>query len=46
MKNFSSTERFGKNDETADKRIQELKKSMIVISAIIQEATDKKKILS
>jgi len=42
MKDFSSTERFGKNDETASKRIPELKKNMTVISAIIQEATDKK----
>ncbi len=43
MKNFSSTERFGKMDETASKRIPQLKESMTIISAIIQEATDKKK---
>jgi len=42
MKDFSSTERFGKNDETAIKRIPELKESMTVIAAIIQEATDTK----
>jgi hypothetical protein len=43
MKNFGSNERFGKNDETATKRIPELKESMTVISAIIQEAANTKK---
>ena len=43
MKNFSSTERFGKSDETSNKKIPELKKSMAIISAIIEEATNKKK---
>ena len=43
MKNFSSTERFGKSDETSNKKIPELKKSMAIISAIIEEATSKKK---
>jgi len=43
MKDFSSNERFGKNDETAIKIIPELKESITVISAIIQEATNKKK---
>ena len=43
MKDFSSNERFGKNDETASKRIPELKESMTAISAIIQDATIKKK---
>jgi hypothetical protein len=43
MKDFSPTERFGKKDETATKRIPELKENMAVISAIIQGATTKKK---
>ena len=43
MKNFSSTERFGKSDETSNKKIPELKKSMMIISAIIEKATSKKK---
>jgi len=43
MKDFSSTERFGKKDELATKRIPELKESMAVISAIVEEATNKKK---
>ena len=43
MKNFSSMERFGKNDETADKRIPELKSSMKAIAAIIEEASDQQK---
>ena len=43
MKNFSSIERFGKKDETSTKRIPELKESLRVISAIIQEAASKKK---
>lgn len=43
MKNFSSTERFGKSDDLSNKKIPELKKSMAIISAIIEEATNKKK---
>ena len=43
MKNFSSTERFGKSDETSNKKIPELKKSMAIISTIIEKATSKKK---
>jgi ribosomal protein L22 len=38
MKNFSSEERFGKEDITALKRIPELKKSMDIISKLIEEA--------
>ena len=43
MKDFSSIERFGKKDETAIKRIPDLKESMAVIAAIIQEADKKEK---
>ena len=43
MKNFSSMERFGKSDDLSNKKIPELKKSMAIISAIIEEATSKKK---
>lgn len=45
MKNFSFSERFGKDDETANKRIPELKKSMAIISAIVEKAIDKQKTL-
>ena len=38
MKNFSSEERFGKEDTTAVKRIPQLKKSMDMISKLIEEA--------
>lgn len=38
MKNFSSEERFGKEDITALKRIPELKKSIDIISKLIEEA--------
>lgn len=37
-KNFSSEERFGKEDITAVKRILELKRSMDSISKLIEEA--------
>ncbi len=37
-KNFSSEERFGKQDVTALKRIPELQRSMDSISKIIEEA--------
>ncbi|MFT5713506.1 MAG: hypothetical protein ACI9WT_000041 [Flavobacterium sp.] len=37
-KNFSSEERFGKEDVISLKRIPELKKSMEIISKIIAEA--------
>lgn len=37
-KNFSSEERYGKEDINAVKRIPELKKSMIVISELIDLA--------
>lgn len=36
-KNFSSQERYGKQDETATRRIPELKKSLETISQIISE---------
>ena len=45
MKNFSFSERFGKDDETANKRIPELKNSMAIISAIVEKAIDKQKTL-
>ncbi len=38
-KNFSSHERFGKEDETATRRIPELKESFEKISRIVNEAT-------
>lgn len=38
-KNFSSHERYGKEDETATRRIPELKESVEAISKIITEAT-------
>jgi hypothetical protein len=38
-KNFSSHERFGKEDETATRRIPELKESVEAISRIVNEAT-------
>ncbi|WP_338409598.1 hypothetical protein [uncultured Flavobacterium sp.] len=37
-KNFSLEERFGKEDVSAVKRIPELKKSMDIISTLIDEA--------
>jgi hypothetical protein len=38
-KNFSSHERYGKEDETATRRIPELKESIETILQIINEAT-------
>ena len=38
MKNFSSQERFGKESKTALKRIEQLKKSMLVASKILDKA--------
>jgi hypothetical protein len=38
-KNFSSHERFGKEDETATRRIPKLKESVEAISRIVNEAT-------
>ena len=43
MKNFSSNERLGKNDETSTKRIPELKKSILDITEIIENAVKKKR---
>jgi len=36
--NFSSRERFGKDDETAQKRVPALKKEIIKLRAILAEA--------
>lgn len=43
LKNFSSQERFGKEDETAKKRIPDLKKSMHKIQDMIADAKAKNK---
>ena len=43
LKDFSSTERFGVHDETASKRIPELKNSIVAISEIVQDAAVKNK---
>jgi len=43
LKNFSSQERFGMDDETAKKRIPDLKSSMNKIQDIIDEAKAKNK---
>lgn len=43
LKDFSSTERFGRPDETASKRIPALKKSLSQISAVVQAAAKEKK---
>ncbi|MEO5642975.1 MAG: hypothetical protein ABIQ40_08245 [Bacteroidia bacterium] len=42
-KNFSSQERFGKHDETAQRRIPELKNSMNKLLKIVAEAKSGKK---
>jgi len=45
LKNFSSVERFGKEDEMALKRIQQLKESLEYISTIMkEEETDESRI--
>jgi hypothetical protein len=41
LKNFSSQERFGKDDETAQKRIPKLKKEIEKLKAILSEAQTK-----
>jgi hypothetical protein len=48
MKNWSSQERFGKDDEVAQKRIPALKKEMEKLQTILSEAKkhDKKLVLS
>lgn len=38
IKNWSSNERFGTDDEIAQKRIPELRKSMVLISELIESA--------
>lgn len=43
MKNFSSMERFGKQDETAVKRIPELKSCMGKLLEIVEEAKSNNK---
>lgn len=44
-KNFSSQERFGKDDEIAKKRIPELKKEMMRLSEIYHQAETQNKYL-
>ena len=46
MKNFSSQERFGKDDKTAVKRIPALKKSIEKLDRIIKHAEKHKKQLT
>lgn len=41
MKNFSSQERYGKDDKNALKRIPQLKKSMLKIIKMIEAAEEK-----
>lgn len=43
LKNFSSQERLGKDDETAKKRIPQLKHSMYKLDIILAEAKANKK---
>jgi len=43
MRNFSSNERFGKDDEMSTKRIPELIESMNMITSIFQEAINHNK---
>ena len=45
LKNFSSQERFGKDDETAKKRIPELKVEIERLKQILSEAKAKNKTL-
>jgi len=46
MKNFSSTERFGKQDQKSLKRIAELKEGNIDLLELISKAESENKILS
>ncbi|WP_020604161.1 hypothetical protein [Spirosoma spitsbergense] len=43
LKNFSSQERYGKQDETAQKRLPELKKEIEKVLQIVSEAKSKNK---
>jgi hypothetical protein len=43
--NFSSRERFGKDDEIAQKRVPELKKEVVKLKAILAEAEAKNKMV-
>jgi len=43
LKNFSVQERYGKDDNTAIKRIPELKESMITLEDVISEAKSSNK---
>lgn len=43
VKNFSSLERFGKEDQTALRRLPELKETVALISQIINDATSQNK---
>lgn len=45
LKNFSSQERFGKNDETAQDRISKLKQEITKLKSILSEAKDQNKTL-
>ena len=43
LKNFSSQERFGKDDKIAQNRVSELKKEMMKLQNVLQEAQEKNK---
>ena len=43
LRDFSSQERFGKQDETAQKRIPELKKEVEKVWQVVSEAKSKNK---
>jgi len=45
LKNFSSLERFGKEDKIASKRIPQLKKSIEKISKLMKSASKKQEML-
>lgn len=46
LKNFSSKELYGKEDETAQKRIPELKKELVKLQSILAEAKEQNAKLS
>jgi len=43
IKNWSSNERFGMNDEIAQKRVPELRKEMVKLQEILSDAKAKKR---
>ena len=45
MRNFSHMERFGKNDRTALRRINALKKDMVTLKKAITKAAQKEKMI-